>query len=236
MTARDIPPDDLYARLELPAGAAPEAIEIAWRALLKRHHPDVAGEASLEIAKRINVAHDWLSDPELKARYDRVRNPPGRGVGVGATTPGGTMRRGTAPRRSAARPRRPRWMWPAETRSQAGPRRAGRPRLDLGDRRPPDLDIASASIQAFLDQVAGLNADELDRLALAEPPPIAFVASIRRFLTAERQAAIDAVQAAVAARLPAAAQGRPRIADAVTSVADLLVLDGFLADSLSDPF
>ena len=48
MTARDIPPDDLYARLELLAGAAPEAIEIAWRALLKRHHPDVAGEASLD--------------------------------------------------------------------------------------------------------------------------------------------------------------------------------------------
>src|SRR5438093_7780267 len=110
MTARDIPADDLYARLELPAGAAPEAIEIAWRALLKRHNPDVAGEASLEIAKRINVAHDWLSDPELKARYDRARLRPVRGLGGGARTPGGPMRRGMAPRRSAARPRRPWWM------------------------------------------------------------------------------------------------------------------------------
>src|SRR6185295_8359574 len=73
MRGPELPTDDLYARLELPPDAAPEAIEIAWRALLKVHHPDVAGEASLEIAKRINIAHDWLADPDLRARYDRSR-------------------------------------------------------------------------------------------------------------------------------------------------------------------
>src|SRR5215207_7963884 len=62
-----LPEDDLYARLEVDVNASPEAIEVAWRALLKRHHPDVAG---LDRAKRINVAHDWLSDPTLRARYD----------------------------------------------------------------------------------------------------------------------------------------------------------------------
>ena len=70
-----VPTDDLYARLELPPDAPSEAIEIAWRALLKRHHPDVAGNEALELAKRINVAHDWLSNPELRARYDRERRP-----------------------------------------------------------------------------------------------------------------------------------------------------------------
>jgi curved DNA-binding protein CbpA len=69
-----LPRDDLYARLEVPPDASFEAIEIAWRALLKRHHPDVAGHDGLEIAKRINVAHDWLSDPELRERYDRERH------------------------------------------------------------------------------------------------------------------------------------------------------------------
>src|SRR6476619_3487593 len=68
-----LPPDDLYARLELPFDASFEAIEIAWRALLKQHHPDVAGPKADELAKRINVAHDWLSDPDLRARYDRER-------------------------------------------------------------------------------------------------------------------------------------------------------------------
>ncbi len=68
-----LPADDLYARLEVPSDATPEAIEIAWRALLRRHHPDVAGPTGLERAKRINVAHDWLSDPGLRARYDHER-------------------------------------------------------------------------------------------------------------------------------------------------------------------
>jgi hypothetical protein len=244
MPLRDVPVDDLYARLELPASAAPEAIEIAWRALLKRHHPDVAGEASLEVAKRINVAHDWLSDPELRSRYDRARG------GVTASRANDSAR--PSPRREAGgwspvRPPRAWWATPG-----SGPaRRATRPGRPAtrpafrpasaalagsGDERPPDLDLSSAPVRAFLDRVAGLSRDELDRLALAEPPPIAFVASIRRFLTAERRAALDAVEAAVTSRLPAAALGRPRISDAVTSVAQLLVLEGFLADSLSDPF
>ena len=71
--ARSFRPTTCTRRLQLPSDAAPEAIEIAWRALLKVHHPDVAGDASLEIAKRINIAHDWLADPDLRARYDRSR-------------------------------------------------------------------------------------------------------------------------------------------------------------------
>ena len=43
-------------------------------ALARRHHPDVAGPEALELAKRINVAHDWLSDPDLRRRYDRERS------------------------------------------------------------------------------------------------------------------------------------------------------------------
>jgi len=232
---RDVPTDDLYARLELPAGAAPEAIEIAWRALLKRHHPDVAGVASLEVAKRINVAHDWLSDPALRERYDQARKHDGR-----ATKPRETTARRSPVRRrrnlwNPAGPDTPRRTGPAGTR-RASSRRGARPPTVLRDERPPDLDLSSVPVQAFLDLVDGLRSDELDRLAIAEPAPIAFVASIRRFLPAERQAVLDAVEAAVAARLPDAARGRPRVSYAVTSVADFLVLEGFLADSLSDPF
>ena len=76
-----LPADDLYARLELPIDCSPEAIEIAWRALLKRHHPDVAGAHTDDVAKRINVAHDWLSDPVLRERYDRERHPGRRRAG-----------------------------------------------------------------------------------------------------------------------------------------------------------
>ena len=47
------PSDDLYATLGVPVDASPEAIEIAWRGLLRRHHPDVAGDEGLALAKRI---------------------------------------------------------------------------------------------------------------------------------------------------------------------------------------
>ena len=68
-----LPADDLYARLEIGFDASPEVIELAWRSLLRLHHPDVAGPGGLERSKRINVAHDWLSDPDLRARYDHER-------------------------------------------------------------------------------------------------------------------------------------------------------------------
>jgi curved DNA-binding protein CbpA len=101
-----LPADDLYARLEVPPDATSEAIEIAWRALLKRHHPDIAGAAALELAKRINVAHDWLSDPELRARYDEERGTGRRRAAAGPfRSP--TARRATARPAPAARPRRP---------------------------------------------------------------------------------------------------------------------------------
>src|SRR5512144_3139600 len=106
-----LPADDLYARLELTVDASPEAVEVAWRALLKRHHPDVAGSHADDLAKRINVAHDWLSDPELRARYDRERHP-----GRRARLPdAGEPRPAGPPRRRPARPPAPhRPLEPAE--------------------------------------------------------------------------------------------------------------------------
>lgn len=213
MRGPELPTDDLYARLELPADAAPEAIEIAWRALLKVHHPDVAGDASLETAKRLNIAHDWLSDPDLRARYDRSRT-----VRPAASTP-------SPRRRTTASPLRPR----AAARGDAWHDREH-------EGRPHDLGIDSDPIVAFLDRVAALGADEIDRLALAAPPPLAFVASIRRFLGPERLSALDGLEALVAHRLPPAARAIPAAHDAVTSYGQYLVLEGFLGDLLSEPF
>src|SRR5262245_41739302 len=165
-----LPADDLYARLELPVDATPEAVEIAWRALLKRHHPDVAGSHADDLAKRINVAHDWLSDPELRARYDEERHP-GRRRSRGS---GAAWRpTGSAPRRAAARPAAP--------------------------RRP--LEPAEA-VERHLARVRRLNQDELDRLSLAESPPIAFVASISRFLSADQLKAVEGLERRVQDALP----------------------------------
>jgi curved DNA-binding protein CbpA len=197
-----LPADDLYARLEVPVDASAEAIEIAWRALLRRHHPDVAGDKGLAAATAINVAHDWLSDPELRARYDRERGirTPARGAGAWRDVGG--------PVRAAARPR---------------------PVV----RRPADR---RAALAAFMDRVSRLNADELDRLDCAAATPIAFVASIERFLSEDQRAAAAAAEADVQARLPQASWRRSHVRDAVVGAALEIVLGEFLDEHLDEPF
>ena len=193
-----LPFDDLYASLEIATDASPEVIELAWRSLLRRHHPDIAGPTGLEPSKRINVAHDWLSDPILRARYDRERGfrPSVRDNG------------GRDPRRydHASRVVRHRPIDPAET------------------------------LTRFLERVGALEADEIDRLACAEPAPIAFAATIARFLPPDRLAALEAMELAVDARLDPAAAARPGVRDAVEGYATELVLGPFLDELLSEPF
>ena len=193
-----LPADDLYARLEIAVDASPEVIELAWRSLLRQHHPDVAGPDGLERSKRINVAHDWLGDPDLRARYDHER-----GVRRSVRDTGGRDPR------HAARPARhvhPRPVDPAET------------------------------LARFLDRVAALEPDEIDRLACAEPAPIAFGATIARFLPPDEAAALDAMEEAINVRLDPAAAARPGVRDAVESYGTELVLGPFLDELLSEPF
>jgi curved DNA-binding protein CbpA len=221
-----LPPDDLYARLELPVDASPEAIEIAWRALLKRHHPDVAGAHTDDAAKRINVAHDWLSDPGLRERYDRERHP-ARRRDIRSPDPG---RR--APRGPHSGPPRPAPGRSAPVRS-APVRSAPVRSAPLRQRRP--LDPAEA-LERHIARIGRLNRDELDRLALAESPPLAFVATIARFLSADRLAAVEAVERRVADVLPRSSRWDAPTRDAIVAYAHEIVLGPFLDEHLSEPF
>jgi curved DNA-binding protein CbpA len=197
-----LPPDDLYARLELPVDASPEAIEVAWRALLKRHHPDVAGAHTDDVAKRINVAHDWLADPDLRARYDRERHA--RVARHPARTAG--ERRPARP--SAARPRPVR-------------------------RRPID---PTEALERHIDRVRRLTEDELDRLSFAEVAPIAFVATISRFLPPDRLAALATLVPRIQEVLPARGRWDAATRDAVVGFGYELLLGPFLDEHLSEPF
>jgi len=198
-----LPADDLYARLEISVDASPEVIEVAWRSLLRQHHPDVAGPDGLERAKRINVAHDWLSDPELRARYDHER-----GLRRSVRDTGGRDPR-RDPRREATEP------------------------IRSVRRRPLD---PTEALARFLDRVATLEPDEIDRLACAEPTPIAFGATIARFLPEDRLAALESMATAVDARLDPAAAARPGVRDAVEGYGTELVLGDFLDELLTEPF
>jgi DnaJ-class molecular chaperone len=71
----EYPDFDLYEELEVSRRASHETIEAAYRSLVKRFHPDVAidkRDAELHM-KRINIAHDVLSDPSSRKGYDAER-------------------------------------------------------------------------------------------------------------------------------------------------------------------
>ena len=64
---------DYYKVLELDRTADADAIKRAYRRLARRFHPDAnPGDADAEARfKEINEAHQVLSDPDKRARYDR---------------------------------------------------------------------------------------------------------------------------------------------------------------------
>ena len=164
-----LPDDDLYARLEVDVNASPEAIEVAWRALLKRHHPDVAGERR----RRARPGEADQRRPRLAERSRRSAPATTRSaLGLAPVTtqparerPGA---RGFSPRGTRA------------TATAAARARRSSTRVDLVRGDPAER------LARFLARVEHLTPDELDRLAAAEPPPIAFLATVRRFLGAGR--------------------------------------------------
>src|SRR5712672_68316 len=94
---------DYYATLGVPRSASENDIKKAFRKLAHQYHPDVAKDKKTAEAKfkEINEAHEVLSDPEKRKRYDELgaswkqgagfRPPPGwerraRRSGSGAQT------------------------------------------------------------------------------------------------------------------------------------------------------
>ena len=64
---------DYYKILQVSPDAAPEVIQMAYKALAKKYHPDLNpdnAEWAQEQMKDLNEAFEVLSDPEKRARYD----------------------------------------------------------------------------------------------------------------------------------------------------------------------
>jgi curved DNA-binding protein len=64
---------DYYATLGVDRGATREEIQRAYRALARKHHPDIdKSPGSTQRFAQINEAHDVLHDPEKRKRYDAL--------------------------------------------------------------------------------------------------------------------------------------------------------------------
>ena len=84
---------DPYRLLQVHPEADAEIIQVAYRKLAQRHHPDVASgpEAARRMAE-LNAARDLLLDPVARAAYDRERarsGPAADGGASAASTPAG---------------------------------------------------------------------------------------------------------------------------------------------------
>ncbi len=83
---------DPYATLGVPRSAEPEEIRNAYRALAKKHHPDLnpGSQASEAKFKEISHAYELIGDPESRAKYDRGESevpPPDPAGGSGRYGP-----------------------------------------------------------------------------------------------------------------------------------------------------
>src|SRR5262249_8656356 len=142
--------------------------------------------------------------------------------------PAGTLRPGAGPEAQRRQRRGPRPI-------HLGPAAGRAPGAARGPRRRPAADPEEA-LQRHLDRVERLTPDEIDRLSLAQTPPIAFVASIARFLPPELLARVDAVEGRVHERLPRAVRWNTAVRDSAIGVGHDLVLGGCLAGHRSEPF
>ena len=90
---------DPYKLLQVDPEADVEIIQVAYRKLAQRYHPDVAhGADAAQRMAELNAARDLLVDPVARAAHDAARKSPGSGGAAGAP---GAARTGA---RAAARP------------------------------------------------------------------------------------------------------------------------------------
>jgi hypothetical protein len=146
---------DPFEVLGVGVDADAVVIQLAYRARIRAVHPDIAGPAGLEQAKRLNLAREWLLDPERRARL-RWTTPPPPGPAPAAS-----------PREHAKGPR----TWARSRRGASrGARTSGVGATSL------DLGPQTERLWAFLRAVQALTPDERARVnySLGDARPMAF--------------------------------------------------------------
>jgi hypothetical protein len=152
------PPDfDPYELLGVDASADSATIDRAYKARIRYVHPDIAGTAGLNETKRLNVAREWLLDPELRAKL-----PHPTGARRSHRTEAPPPQPPPPSWEPASRPRRPRPPWEYD------------PLED--DPLTFDYGTHGEQLREFFDSIRSLTGDERARVtfSLGDEPPIFF--------------------------------------------------------------
>jgi curved DNA-binding protein CbpA len=192
-----LPGFDPYELLGVDALADAATIDRAYKARIRHVHPDIAGLAGLDETKRLNIAREWLLDPELRERlpkpsprWSRFRRRSGASASAGpasepqaapadepppARPPWSEPPPGPRPRRSS-KAESTDWYWAGEPAPPPRPAWAYHP--DLDDPLAFDYGPATDELRAFFDLIRGLTADERARVTycLGEELPVPFEA------------------------------------------------------------
>jgi hypothetical protein len=130
-------------------------IQLAYRVRIRAVHPDIAGPAGLEHAKRLNLAREWLLDPERRARLRWAGPTPAPGA--------------TPKPRAGHRSQGPRvWARPRRAANRAARATDQAASLELGPQ--------TERLRAFLGVVRTLTPDERARVnySLGDARPMSF--------------------------------------------------------------
>jgi hypothetical protein len=176
--ASQLPDFDPFELLGVDASADASTIDRAYKARIRHVHPDIAGVAGLDETKRLNIAREWLLDPDLRAKLPPPtprwgRRPKGRPKQQPQEPP-----RTTTTQQAPPRPPRPAtdtdWYWDGK----AAP--PPRPQWDYdAERDDPttyDFGAQNAELRELFETIRGLTADERARVtySLGEEPPMLF--------------------------------------------------------------
>jgi DnaJ domain len=157
------PSFDPYELLGVDPSADSITIERAFKARIRLVHPDVAGEAGLIETKRLNVAREWLLDPELRARLPR-QAPKWSAFAWGAKVRSDE---------EATRAREPSWTWDGTTRSSRA-----KWSYDPAEDDPVTFDYGPdrGRAQGIFESIRSLTDDERARLtySMGDEPPGSF--------------------------------------------------------------
>jgi curved DNA-binding protein CbpA len=163
----DPPPDFVVELLGVDASADAATIDRAYKARIRYVHPDVAGIAGLDETKRLNIAREWLLDPELRTQLPK----PAPRWSARRAEPPPPSREATPPPPSA-RPHDTSWYWdgaaappPRPAWATTQPSTTARPTTGRTD-----------PLRAFFESIRSLTRDERARVTYSrgDEPPLFF--------------------------------------------------------------